>query len=134
MTVVGAAPVGVRGALRSAPRIGVFGGSFDPPHVGHLLAASDAADQLGLDRLLFVPTATQPLKAEGRAASPATRVATPRRRCSRYWIQSRTMLLLTTTSQLGATCPRYQHLTCCTLVHGKPVAYCMMSATHVMSS
>lgn len=44
-------------------RIGVFGGSFDPPHVGHLLVASDAAERLALDRVLFVPTAQQPLKA-----------------------------------------------------------------------
>ncbi|MDE3128956.1 MAG: nicotinate (nicotinamide) nucleotide adenylyltransferase, partial [Gemmatimonadota bacterium] len=43
-------------------RLGVFGGSFDPPHVGHLLAASDACEELGLDRLFFVPAAAQPLK------------------------------------------------------------------------
>lgn len=51
-------------------RIGIFGGSFDPPHVGHLIAAQDAAEALGLDRVLFVPTATQPLKA-GREVAPA---------------------------------------------------------------
>jgi nicotinate-nucleotide adenylyltransferase len=51
-------------------RLAVFGGSFDPPHVGHLLAAGDAADQLELDRIVFVPTATQPLKA-GRSTAPA---------------------------------------------------------------
>jgi nicotinate-nucleotide adenylyltransferase len=45
-------------------RIGVFGGSFDPPHVGHFLAAVDAADRLGLDQVLWVPAAQQPLKAE----------------------------------------------------------------------
>ncbi len=44
-------------------RLGVFGGSFDPPHIGHYLAATDAAERLGLDRLLWVPTAQQPLKA-----------------------------------------------------------------------
>lgn len=43
-------------------RIGVFGGTFDPPHVGHLLLASDALESLRLDRLIFVPTGTQPLK------------------------------------------------------------------------
>lgn len=52
-------------------RIGVFGGTFDPPHVGHLLAATDAAEALELDRVLFVPAATQPLKA-GQVAAPAT--------------------------------------------------------------
>lgn len=43
-------------------RIGVFGGTFDPPHLGHLLLASDARDSLQLDRLIFVPAATQPFK------------------------------------------------------------------------
>ena len=44
-------------------RLGVFGGSFDPPHIGHYLAAVDAAERLGLDRVLWVPTSQQPLKA-----------------------------------------------------------------------
>ena len=49
-------------------RLGILGGSFDPPHVGHLLAAVDAFDGLGLDRLVFVPAAVQPLK-EGLATA-----------------------------------------------------------------
>jgi nicotinate-nucleotide adenylyltransferase len=56
-------------------RIGVLGGSFDPPHNGHLLAAGDAFDALSFDRLVFVPTATQPLKAGQTVASPAQRLA-----------------------------------------------------------
>ena len=52
-------------------RIGVFGGSFDPPHVGHLLLASDARDALSLDRLIFVPTFTQPWKATAPAIASA---------------------------------------------------------------
>lgn len=51
-------------------RLAIFGGSFDPPHVGHLLAANDACEQLRLDALVFVPAATQPLKA-GRATATA---------------------------------------------------------------
>jgi nicotinate-nucleotide adenylyltransferase len=51
-------------------RLGIFGGSFDPPHVGHLLAAEDAYEQLSLDRLVLVPAATQPLKV-GRASATA---------------------------------------------------------------
>lgn len=56
-------------------RLGIFGGTFDPPHVGHLLAALDAADQLGLDRLLFVPAAVQPLKRDRDTAPPEARLA-----------------------------------------------------------
>ena len=51
-------------------RLGIFGGTFDPPHVGHLLAASDAYEHLALDRLVLVPAAAQPLKA-GRTTAPA---------------------------------------------------------------
>jgi nicotinate-nucleotide adenylyltransferase len=43
-------------------RVGILGGTFDPPHVGHLLVASDAYEVLGLDRVLFIPAAQQPLK------------------------------------------------------------------------
>jgi nicotinate-nucleotide adenylyltransferase len=43
-------------------RIALMGGTFDPPHIGHLLAASDACDRLKLDRLIFIPASQQPLK------------------------------------------------------------------------
>jgi nicotinate-nucleotide adenylyltransferase len=56
-------------------RLAIFGGSFDPPHIGHLLVAVDAAEQLALDRVVFVPTATQPLKAGRAVASAEQRVA-----------------------------------------------------------
>lgn len=56
-------------------RLAIFGGSFDPPHVGHLLAAEDAFDRLSLDRIVFVPTATQPLKIDSAVASAEQRVA-----------------------------------------------------------
>ena len=51
-------------------RLGIFGGSFDPPHLGHLLPLIDAGEQLGLDRILLVPAATQPFKV-GRASASA---------------------------------------------------------------
>lgn len=44
-------------------KLGLFGGTFDPPHLGHVLAAIDATEALGLDQLIWVPAATQPLKA-----------------------------------------------------------------------
>ena len=56
-------------------RLGVFGGTFDPPHVGHLLVAVDACERLELDRLLFVPAATQPLKAGRDTTAAADRLA-----------------------------------------------------------
>jgi len=43
-------------------RIGIFGGTFDPPHFGHLLLAEESARQLRLDRLLWVLTADPPHK------------------------------------------------------------------------
>src|SRR5713226_1191687 len=37
--------------------VGIFGGSFNPPHVGHLIVAESVKEQLRLDRIFFVPTA-----------------------------------------------------------------------------
>lgn len=51
-------------------RIGIFGGTFDPFHVGHLVVAQDAFEVLGLERLLFVPAGTPPHK-ETVEVSPA---------------------------------------------------------------
>jgi nicotinate-nucleotide adenylyltransferase len=55
-------------------RLGLFGGSFDPPHVGHLLVAVDAFDALQLDRIVFIPTGVQPLKVGRSVASPTQRL------------------------------------------------------------
>lgn len=51
-------------------KLGIFGGTFDPPHIGHLIAAEDAAQALELDRVLFVPARTPPHK-QHRNISPA---------------------------------------------------------------
>lgn len=50
-------------------RLAIMGGTFDPPHVGHLLAASDSCELLGLDKLVFVPAAQQPLKQHQESSS-----------------------------------------------------------------
>lgn len=60
-------------------RIGIYGGSFDPPHIGHLLVAGDACDSLSLDVLFVVPAGVQPLKtARPDGASAADRLAMAR--------------------------------------------------------
>jgi len=51
-------------------RLGVFGGSFDPVHYGHLRMAEVAREEIGLDRLLFLPAQVSPFKT-GREAAPA---------------------------------------------------------------
>ena len=56
-------------------RIGVFGGTFDPVHVGHLAIANAALDELGLDRVYFVPARRSPLKRDGPIASAEDRIA-----------------------------------------------------------
>jgi nicotinate-nucleotide adenylyltransferase len=55
--------------------LGILGGTFDPPHNGHLLAAGDAFDSLELDRLIFMPAAIQPLKMGQDTAAAADRLA-----------------------------------------------------------
>lgn len=52
-------------------RIGILGGTFDPPHVGHLWLATLAADAMALDRVLFMPAAQPPHKV-GQPVSRAT--------------------------------------------------------------
>jgi nicotinate-nucleotide adenylyltransferase len=55
-------------------RIGVFGGSFNPIHLGHLIAAECCREQRGLDRVLFVPAATPPHKQGQSLAAPQQRL------------------------------------------------------------
>jgi nicotinate-nucleotide adenylyltransferase len=56
-------------------RIGIFGGSFDPPHIGHLVLAMECQQQLGLDTLLWMPTQSPPHKQDQPLAPIETRVA-----------------------------------------------------------
>ncbi len=54
----------------SSEKIGLFGGSFDPIHHGHLILARDAMESLGLDRVIFIPANVSPHKL-AHAPSPA---------------------------------------------------------------
>jgi nicotinate-nucleotide adenylyltransferase len=56
-------------------RVAIFGGTFDPPHRGHLAVARAAADEFSLDTILFAPAANQPLKPHGTKANFADRLA-----------------------------------------------------------
>lgn len=55
-------------------RIGIFGGSFDPVHVGHLWIAEYALESLRLDEIRWIPAATSPLKPNGPIASNEDRL------------------------------------------------------------
>ncbi len=57
-----------------APRLGLFGGSFDPVHLGHLHVARTALAEFELDLVLFVPAARSPHKEQPTSASPADRL------------------------------------------------------------
>ena len=74
---------------RSSLRLGIFGGTFDPVHHGHLLLARDALEQARLDAVLFVPCAQSPHKDARPLTSNAERVAMLRRALKgeeRFWL------------------------------------------------
>jgi nicotinate-nucleotide adenylyltransferase len=56
-------------------RTALYGGSFDPVHHGHLILARESMEQLGLDRVVFIPAAQSPHKLTRTPASPQVRLA-----------------------------------------------------------
>ncbi|MBM3885552.1 MAG: nicotinate (nicotinamide) nucleotide adenylyltransferase [Gemmatimonadetes bacterium] len=56
-------------------RIALLGGSFDPPHLGHLHLAYQALEQLGCDEVWFIPAHQQPLKGATALSAPSHRLA-----------------------------------------------------------
>ncbi len=56
-------------------KLGLMGGTFDPVHLGHLRAAEEICELMGLDRMIFVPAANPPHKRKGPAASFPHRLA-----------------------------------------------------------
>lgn len=65
-------------ALHAGDRVGLFGGSFNPPHVAHLAIAEAARDQLGLDWVVWIPAATPPHKVEQDLPAAEHRLAMTR--------------------------------------------------------
>src|SRR5512134_3010613 len=55
-------------------RLGIFGGTFDPPHLGHLILAAEAQAQLGLERILWVLTPFPPHKTDQQVTSLGDRL------------------------------------------------------------
>jgi nicotinate-nucleotide adenylyltransferase len=54
-------------------RIGILGGTFNPIHLGHLLVAQDAMEQVALERVIFIPSATPPHKTADALATERDR-------------------------------------------------------------
>ena len=76
-------------AKRRGLRLGIYGGTFDPVHHGHLLLARDALEQLRLDAVLFVPCGQSPFKRRKPHATDAQRVAMLRlalKSHSHFWL------------------------------------------------
>ncbi|MBA3417053.1 MAG: nicotinate-nucleotide adenylyltransferase [Chloroflexia bacterium] len=63
------------GSGSGSERIGIFGGTFDPIHVGHLIVAADLRHALTLDRVLFVPAGRPPHKAADLVSADGDRLA-----------------------------------------------------------
>lgn len=82
-------------------RLGLFGGTFDPPHVGHLALAEWARERLHLDQVVFVPAGQPPHKRTARLSSARHRLAMTRlaTRDNRAFVVS--------TVELGAAGPSY---------------------------
>ena len=60
---------------KTKSKIGIFGGTFDPPHLGHLIIAQTAVEDLELDKILFVPAASPPHKMDRLMAPASHRLA-----------------------------------------------------------
>lgn len=61
-------------SLEPTKRIGLYGGTFDPVHFGHLLMATQALEQLDLDQVIFIPAAQNPHKPDTITAPASLRI------------------------------------------------------------
>ena len=73
-------------------RIGIFGGTFDPPHAGHKKYADELKVRLSLDKLIVIPTSTPPHKEKVNSASAEDRLNMVKRKSRlqkfRRWVMS----------------------------------------------
>ncbi|MDB6125404.1 MAG: nicotinate (nicotinamide) nucleotide adenylyltransferase [Pedosphaera sp.] len=60
--------------MNAKRKIGLYGGSFDPVHLGHLLVAQAACEEMGLERLFFIPAAQSPFKPDTAPTPSAERL------------------------------------------------------------
>ena len=89
-------------------RIALFGGSFDPPHSGHIGIAMAAVDRLQLERVLMAPVGRQPLKQDQTQSPYEDRMAMVQLACARrclpatsssaWWAPIRSRLCITGTA------------------------------------
>lgn len=70
-------------------KIGIFGGTFDPVHSGHMELARQAANELGLDKLILVPARLQPFKLDKKTASGSDRVEMLRLAVKEWHVEDR---------------------------------------------
>lgn len=66
--------LGIPGSTLDPPHLGILGGTFNPPHLGHLAVATHALAQLGLERVLLMPSHTPPHKLPQHDPGPAHRL------------------------------------------------------------
>lgn len=98
---------------RTAERIGVLGGTFDPLHVAHLVIAAEVRSALSLDKVLLVPTWRQPFKAEVDAADARHRLEMCKLAADEPWLdvsdvdvrRGRTTYTVDTLTELKQTHP-----------------------------
>ena len=64
-----AAPGKLPALVRADARIGLYGGMFDPPHLGHIAVAREALGELRLEQVFFIPAAQAPLRGTPAVAS-----------------------------------------------------------------